>query len=440
MASPSPISLKVETGAPPTSDKAGTSSPLLPLPQDKHTDGNQADQFGDHSSSYWPPGWDFNRYSKATALELLALPDEQYPKLQAGLLEVLGEDGQSHLNDYLCKLARQRAGIKPSYPDWLTYLRRFYPDQAWDFAAFKAKLNEVVRRAFHTAMPASPADVSEAQAKFEIRWIEDPAINSDPDVKEPSLKRLRVRFKEVQLSSSGGVSEDVLPSGMSKNVFLVASEESIASVMDASVAKIIRWHDPDTSGSTRAKRLGPDGIIGAPWILAVTADAERELDEEEDGHGWFKPVIKVAAENLADAFWWELDFSTVRNGDPYSKITSFTREVDLRGEAVDGSEGENIRQDMCCMASYPPSTAVVSVASLNVTLKKPEQYWPVTESFIYAMVNMDVAASTQSGTRPTERNTAWQACIVAKFLLAMQYDLLELDVWTFLPRGRGTAG
>jgi len=366
MASPSPISPKVETEAPPTSDKAETSSPSLP--QHKQTDDKPAEKFGDHSSSYWPLGWDFNRYSKATGRELLALPDEQYPKLQAGFLEVLGEDGQSHLNDYLCKLARQRAGVKPSYPDWLTYLRRFYPDQAWGFVgiqmtcfddaerweAFKAKLNEVVGRVFYIAMPVSPADVSEAQAKFEIRWIEDPAINSDQDGKGPSLKRLRECFKEVQLSSSGGVPAVVLLPGISKNVFLVASKESIASVMDASVAEIIRWHDPDTSGSTKAKRRGPDGIIGASWILAVAADAERELDEEEDGHGWFKPVIKVAAENLADAFWQELDSNTVRNGEPYSKITRFTRGLDLRGEAVDDSEGGNIRQDVWWAGSVPP--------------------------------------------------------------------------------------
>ena len=264
MASPSPVSPKVETEAQATGG-AGETSPPPSLPQEPKTeDKPAANKFGDHSSSYWPPGWDFNRYSQATGLELSALPNDQYPKLQAGLLDVLGDDGQSHLDDYLFKLARQRAGLKPSYPDWLTYLRRFYPnDQAWGFVgiqttcfddaarwhAFKAKLNDVVGRAFHTDMPVSPADVSEAKATFEIRWVEDPAVNSaGRDGKGPSLERLRERFKgELQFSSSSENKAKDLPPGISRLVFLVASQEAITSVMDASVAEIIRWHDPDTS-------------------------------------------------------------------------------------------------------------------------------------------------------------------------------------------------
>lgn len=128
--------------------------------------------------------------------------------------------------------------------------------------------------------------------------------------------------------------------------------------MDASVAEITWWHDPDTANSTRAKRRGPDGIIGAPWVLAVAADAERELseNEDEDGHGWFKPVIKVAAGNLATAFWHDLDLDTVRNGDPYRKITRFTRGVDLRGESVgaDSSHGSAARQNVWLACSVPP--------------------------------------------------------------------------------------
>lgn len=358
-------------------------------------------EFGNHSSSYWPPGWDFERYTKATGIELQALPADEYARLQAGLLDRLGGEGQSHLDDHLHKLARQRAGIKPPYPDWLTYLRRFYPNQPWGFigiqtacfddaerwAAFKTKLNDVAGRVFHTALQASPIeDVREAQANFEIRWIkENPATataatttatatittttsmtttnltnESSGSSLEFGLKRLRGRFRAAQQSYES------LPPGMSQTVFLIASERSIDSLLDAPLAEIIRWHDPDTADSTRAKRRrGPQGnnnssIDGneddTPWVLAVAAEDERELDEEADGHGWYKPVIKVAAENLGEAFWYELYFYTVRNGEPYQKMTRFTRGVDLQGHAVgvEGGDDGAVRQEMWWATSVPP--------------------------------------------------------------------------------------
>lgn len=364
MASPPSEPLQPAAVAPDPDKKAET--PPKPIPASssspsassssalKQTNDDPAENFGDHSSSYWPSGWNFSRYTRATGLELHSLPDDQYPKLQAGLLDVLGEDGMDRLNDYLHKLARQRAGIQTSYPDWLKYLRDYHADQAWGFVAiqtacfddqqrwadFKAKLNEIVWAATsHATSAAWASDLTEAKAKFEIRWIEDPTMALDQDGQGPGLDGLRERFKQAIAV------EDCLPDAISKEVFLIASEDAIASVMGASVPAITRFHDPDTAESTKAKRRGPDGIIDPPYILAVAADEPPQLDEDEDGHGWFKPVFRVAAELLATDFWHELDFQTNRNGEPLMKLTRCTRGVDLRGRALEESEGGGKAED-----------------------------------------------------------------------------------------------
>ncbi|ROV92615.1 hypothetical protein VPNG_09890 [Cytospora leucostoma] len=153
----------------------------------------------------------------------------------------------------------------------------------------------------------------------------------DQDGHGPSLDELREHFKQVIAVN------DRLPDAIP--IFLITSEDAIASVMGASVPTIIRFHDPDTADSTKAKRRGADGIIDPPCVLAVAADGPPKLDEDEDGHGWFKPVFKVAAELLATEFWHELDFQTDRNGEPLMKLTRHTKGVDLRGGALEDSKG-----------------------------------------------------------------------------------------------------
>lgn len=352
-----------ETG---TTSKATPASPSSSSP--KQTSESPADAFGDHSSSYWPPAWNFDRYVKATGLELHTLPDDQFPKLQAGLLDVLGAEGVSRLNDYLHKSARQRAGIQPSYPDWLKYLRKFHADQTWGFVAiqttcfddperwaeFKAKFDQIIwASSLHATGATTAPDLAQAKAKFEIQWIEDPTIDGDRDGQGPRLEELRERFKQA---ISG---EHSLPNAIHKQIFLVISEDSIASVMDASVPAIARFHDPDTAQSTKARRRGPNGIIDPPFVLAVAADEPPPLDEDEDGHGWFKAIFKVSLELLATDFWHELDLQTNRNGEPLMKITRFTKGVDSRGKEFAGSPGDGNaeEQDVWWGTSGPPSNS-----------------------------------------------------------------------------------
>ena len=45
------------------------------------------------ASTYWPPGWNFQRYAYATPADNAALSDKERAKMQAGFHEALGEDG-----------------------------------------------------------------------------------------------------------------------------------------------------------------------------------------------------------------------------------------------------------------------------------------------------------------------------------------------------------
>jgi hypothetical protein len=49
--------------------------------------------YTDAASTYWPPGWNFQRYAHATPADNASLSDEERAKMQAGFREALGEDG-----------------------------------------------------------------------------------------------------------------------------------------------------------------------------------------------------------------------------------------------------------------------------------------------------------------------------------------------------------
>ncbi|OHF00782.1 hypothetical protein CORC01_03856 [Colletotrichum orchidophilum] len=53
--------------------------------------------YSDASSSYWPPGWNYSRFRHATQEDVASLPVDELLKMQAGLRDVLGEDGVGQL-------------------------------------------------------------------------------------------------------------------------------------------------------------------------------------------------------------------------------------------------------------------------------------------------------------------------------------------------------
>lgn len=317
-----------------------------------------AAEFGDHSSTYWPTGWNFERFSKASSLDVLQnIPEGDFIKLQAGMREALGEAGRKRLSDYLLRLALKRtadaqsstttsttdtAQTKPEIipPDWLRQWTRRHRDQTWGFVAmqtacydevnlwndFKTQFQKIVEVPFerdidYNSSTTVAADASAAKAKFEIRWIEDPALDGqiNPDV-------LRQRYKDMRSS---------LPIGLSQPVFLVASKDAIASVLNIANDKTA---EEDTAPPMTSERWRP----GAPYTLAVAAEADPELEEGHEEREWFKPVFKVAVEVLVDEFWHVLDSDIM----PLRKTTRSVKGVELDGQITTTGDGDSGLEDI----------------------------------------------------------------------------------------------
>ncbi|KAK1999118.1 hypothetical protein LX36DRAFT_710361 [Colletotrichum falcatum] len=199
--------------------------------------------YSDASSSYWPPGWNYDHYHRATHADIAELPEHELLKMQSGLRDVLGED------------------------------------------AFVEQVGKIVEIPFQRAVegggtpPESPKAIEEAKSKFEITWIQDAALA------DGSAQDLRARF--------GGLGPD-LPAGISEKAFLVASAEAVASVLDLEEADRptanFEWRRPS-----------------APFLLVVAADSDPGLEEGHEEREWFKPVFKVAAEAMVEELWWTLD-------------------------------------------------------------------------------------------------------------------------------------
>ncbi|KAI0965940.1 hypothetical protein F4678DRAFT_484652 [Xylaria arbuscula] len=282
-------------------------------------------EFGDYSSTYWPAGWNFDRFSKASSLELLQeLPGGEYSKLQTGIQEALDEPTRRRLSGYLVQLARKKivdeqatgtlaalqAQTNPVTSDWLRQWTRRHRDRGWGFVVVK------------TATPASTVteDASAAKAKLELRWIEDPALDgqTDPDM-------LRDRYSQIRPS---------IPSGQSQDVFLVASKDAIASVLDDD-------NDQKTDEAAPFTNL-PPWRSKAPYILAVSADEDLGLEEGHEEREWFKPVFRVAAEVLVDEFWHLLDLDFM----PLGRITRNIKGMGLNGQVLAIGDHDDDLEDL----------------------------------------------------------------------------------------------
>ncbi|RYP22651.1 hypothetical protein DL765_001501 [Monosporascus sp. GIB2] len=337
--------------------------------------------YSDASSSYWPPGWSFDRYANATAEDSAALSDDERAKMQAGFRDVLGEDGVAEMaravwqeqlrveklegaassSSLLSFAAQGQRRRPPPPPGWLKTWRKRYQGQPWGFVAFRtaaaaattatssdveefqARVREIVEIPLDAALEqGQPADeVAEARSTFEIRWVEveeeaegikaeEGRSRRDIILADP-VERLRARYRAVRESGS-------LPPGLSLPIFLCASPGAVASVLSAS-----------SGGDKNGKKPGttsPRWRSGAPFLLAVAAEEERGLtDGEADDSvggagekGWFKPVFKVAAEVLVDELWWVVDeqITSLR------KLTRFVREAAVTDDAsaVEENQGE----------------------------------------------------------------------------------------------------
>ncbi|EXF78324.1 hypothetical protein CFIO01_00319 [Colletotrichum fioriniae PJ7] len=301
--------------------------------------------YSDASSSYWPPGWNYNRYRHATADDVTSLPVDELLKMQAGLRDVLGEEGVGQLAMHVFEeqqhdaerpgdesTAETTKDLEVEYipPNWLKHWKKRHEGQTWGMMAFRTacyddqerweifvqQVQRIVQIPFQR--DADGADVPEyfedAESKFEIRWVEDPALAS------ATADDLRDKFDNMKSD---------LPAGLSEKVFLVASSAVVASVLDLGEG------DRPTTKSKWWR-------TSAPFFLAVAADTDPGLEEGHEEREWFKPIFKVAAETIVEEFWWLLDSDIM----PLRRITRSVRGLEGLADAETGTSRSEGLEDV----------------------------------------------------------------------------------------------
>ncbi|RDW91748.1 hypothetical protein BP5796_01142 [Coleophoma crateriformis] len=225
--------------------------------------------------------------------------------MQAGLRDVLGEDGIAEMAEYNFQQQQQAEREKQKdaaaggtedeappviIPNWLKQWQKRYEGQEWGFVAiksacyddeerwekFKQVFQEIIQIPFDR-VEATIAAAAKAREILQIRWIEDPELDG------ASIQVPQERYESLQ---------PTLPAGQSHPVFLSASSDAIESVLSASPVPSIDskyWRPP------------------APYILAVAASSDPGLDEGHKEREWFRDLFKVAVEVLVEEFWFVVD-------------------------------------------------------------------------------------------------------------------------------------
>lgn len=321
-------------------------------------------EYSDASSSYWAPGWNFERWIHADQDDLATLPQSELVRMQDGLRDVLGDAGMDRLSQYMFDLEQAEKHKKrtpedgvngpavasnaedaqaPTFlaPNWLRIWRRHFKGQQWGFVVFraacyggrdddelrwsefKAQVQRIAELPFERAISCAreegaiiPDDFHEARASFTIRWEDEAAAGQEPGGTVPVANSLRSRYAALK---------PTLSSGLSWDVFLCASAESVQSFEEEAP------HTDERSDLWRTR---------APFLLAVAADREAGLESGHEESIWLKPVCKVAAEALVESL---IDF--VDMGTPLQRVTrnvKGTKELD--GASEDQDEGVSERE------------------------------------------------------------------------------------------------
>ncbi|KAL4757211.1 uncharacterized protein BDW70DRAFT_143725 [Aspergillus foveolatus] len=340
---------------------------------------NQAEfsAYSDASSSYWPPGWNFARFARATPADNATLSDEERAKMQAGFRDVLGEEGVAEMARVVWqeqlrvmraeKEKKDTAGRAPAVaappPEWLKTWRKRYrsPRKKWGFVGlwtaaavsaaermvdsgsssggveeFQRRVSEVVGIPFEAALEQgqSAEEVEDARKAFEIRWDwldneEEKKGGREVKAEDMSntelIERLRARYRSIQ--KSGSISH-----GQSLPVFLVVSPSAVTSVLSFTSEE-----KPGTTSRRWRSR--------APFLLAVAAEEEQGIEEVEEadrlvGRGgekdWFKPVFRVAVEVMVDELWPVLDEQITTLG----RMTRFVQRAEVTEGVLTGGDGQ----------------------------------------------------------------------------------------------------
>ncbi|GAO19285.1 uncharacterized protein UV8b_03335 [Ustilaginoidea virens] len=295
--------------------------------------------YSDASSSYWPEGWGWERYSHPDE-DATSLPEEEQEKIRNGFRHVLGNDGFNKMMDYLFEkeMAHQKKeqdlanALPPEYkaPDFLRHWRLRCSSGPWGFYAFrtalygqddkweefKTRLDRLVNIPFDHVVQAHRGheyeEVAEGRRTFTIHWIEDEQLAG------ANADSLRKRYSALRQDKEA---KGALDLGM----FLCASPEAVESVLSP---------NQDDLPTTDSLAFRDE----APFLLAVMMEEstnphgdEEPYDPHDPHHeaNWYKSVFKVPIELIANEFWKTIE-------DPVMGLARITRNV--RGSTELGGE------------------------------------------------------------------------------------------------------
>ncbi|KAK2873337.1 hypothetical protein FQN49_002433 [Arthroderma sp. PD_2] len=268
--------------------------------------------FSDASSSYWPEGWNWARFSDPDT-NIMALPEDERMKMSTGLKEVLGEEGMRRMGIYRRRKWQKREDQKlrdqgvppPKYhePNFLKLSRKgCINGHPWGFVAFrtalydneerwiefKSRVQQILNVAFDLVVEGHRGheyeEVAIARKLFTLHWIEDKELDGATE------KTLREWYLNVKKEA---------PMGMDYDMFLCASPEAVESVFSNPLptTESYNWRDD------------------APFLLVVMEEVEvnphgDEPHDPEDPHderNWYKSVFKVPVEIVPSELWETTD-------------------------------------------------------------------------------------------------------------------------------------
>lgn len=152
--------------------------------------------YGDSSSTYWSPDWNYERFHKFDLQDIMTLsdPDVEHEKMKAGMREALGEDGYAKWMEHRFgpeNRAREKemaALFADQPPDYAVDVRMHAEGGKWGFVAmrtacyddeqkwqqFKKRLEKILNIQF--SKDKSRPGVDAARDTFELHWVEDSSL------------------------------------------------------------------------------------------------------------------------------------------------------------------------------------------------------------------------------------------------------------------------
>lgn len=153
--------------------------------------------------SYYPPGWDRERWKRATSEELETLTEEDLEKFHSGLRAGVGEAGAEAFANEVYEYRRLQQPLPESstMPNFVNMLKRLCPDgfPEWGYTVYRtagynddaiatyarttieAKINKFLDRLIASLTPDIREEAQSARSRFSLRWIEA----SDLDGRNP---------------------------------------------------------------------------------------------------------------------------------------------------------------------------------------------------------------------------------------------------------------